>query len=282
MAEKISTEKKLQYQQMQKEFKARLPEIMVRMQRLEKDNKEEEDKEIIYYRNIAISNLYLDAVEVYCNMIKSYNDFNNKVNETDLKEARELYFKALVSLENVVGKYVSITLTENVELLESIHRLNPKRKLMLIRKFENRLRLLEECYGDMQKYKWHLVEMEGRFTTVAKNLMNFKELQVGDPRIPYYAENQALLTQIKQYLRKTSEKYRDKYNQTNKEAADMKRAIAYQEALKSICMVLGNPQETENAKKVIDSWNAILDKEEKDKEKRLKSEQIQKHKKSSN
>lgn len=278
MGEKISTEKKLQYQAIQKDFKSKIPEIMIKIQRLEKENKEEQDNDIFNYRNFAVANFYLDAVEAYCNMTKAYHELYNKINETDLKEARELYFKALVSIEKIVGKFVASGLTENAEIIEALERFNPKRKLFLIKKFENKLSLLEECYHDLPKYKWSLVEMEGRYITIAKNMMNFKELQVQDPRVPYYAENYTLLNLIKAYLRKASERYRDKYMQTNKEPMDMKKAILYQEALKSICMVLGTSQETENSKKIIDAWNTILDNEEKYKEKKLKFARLNKNK----
>ncbi len=268
MSEKVTTEQKLQYQVNQKESRIKIKKTASAIDELETEINKSKNKVLNYYRNIAIANYYLDIVELFSNSVIMYRKIYGKHNEEEQKEAREAFFKALVSLEKVVGKYVAGPLTENAELLESLSRFNPKRKLTLIKKFENRLRDIKEAIGDNSRYKWAVIEIEGRFIAVAKNLMNFKELDGADPRTPYYAENQTLLHMIKEYLKLASQLYREKYTRSNKEPMDMKRAIAFQEALRSICIVLGTPQEAENSKKAIDAWNTLLDKEEKEKEKR--------------
>ncbi len=271
MAKKISSEEKLQFQTEIKELKNQINEIKSKIGKFERELKDDQYGLANYYL-IAIANEYLNIVSINCNMSKVNEEFLGKKSDDFLNDARKSYFKALIELEKIVGDFVDTLLHENQDILETIKKMDPKRLLNLVNKLKDTLKEIMDGYGENTKYKWSFVDMEGRYVSIFKNLLNYKRLSINDPRDPYFPENIQLLNMIKNFLRLCSEHLREKYMLGTKEVVDIKAAINFQEALRKISALLGTQEESETAKKTIESWKAMLEKEEKRKDEQRKRE----------
>ena len=278
MAKKVTPEDKLQYQTEIKDLKGQIGEFKAKIGTLEERMKKDEFDLKNYY-HIAIANEYLDMVLLNCSMSKVSEKYLLKKSDDFLNDARKTYFKALIELEEVVGNFVDTVLHENQDILKTIPKMDPKRVLNLINKLKSTLKEIEDGWGEGSKYKWSFVDMEGRYITIFKNFLDYKRLSVNDPRDPYFPENVQLLNMVKLFLQTVSHRFREKYMLGTKEVVDIKAGINFQEALRKITSLLGTPEEAETAKKTIDSWKMMLEKEEKIKEEQRKRASKQKSKK---
>ena len=225
--------------------------------------------EIEEYYRIVISNEFLELVGISCEMSGVTEKYLNRRGDEYLNEGRKGYFRALIELEKVVGDGLLTGLNENKEIVGRIKALNPKRMLILMRKLDEMLGKLEKGYGEQSKYKWSFVDMRGRYVVIFKNILNYRELLVNDPRKEYYVENVQLIEMFQVYMQKVSERFRDKYLLATKELSDIKRAIDIQSVLKVFMGFMGLREEAELNQKTIDSWKQILEKEEKEKKKEV-------------
>ncbi|MDH4127295.1 MAG: hypothetical protein OEV44_00975 [Spirochaetota bacterium] len=269
MSTKVTPEDKLNYQNEIKDLKSKIADKKGNIGKLEKEMKDDSYGLEKYYQ-IAIANEYLEMVHISCEMSKVSENYLKKKSDDFLNDGRKTYFKALIELEKVVGNFVDNPLHENQDILKTINKVDPKRVLNLINKLKNTLKLIEDGYGENSKYKWSFVDMQGRYITVFKNFLDYKRLSVNDPRDPYFAENVQLFNMIKLYLQEVSYRFRDKYMVGTKEVVDIKQGINFQEALRKITSLLGTQEESETAKKTIESWKQMLEKEEKNKEEHRK------------
>ena len=225
--------------------------------------------EIEEYYRIVISNEFLELVGISCEMSGVTEKYLKRRGDEYLNEGRKAYFRALIELEKVVGDGILTSLNENKEIVGKIRAMNPKRTLILMRKLDQMLEKLEKGYGEQSKYKWSFVDMRGRYVVIFKNILNYRELLVNDPRKEYYVENVQLIEMFQVYMQRVSERFRDKYLLATKELSDIKRAIDIQSVLKIFMGFMGLREEAELNQKTIDSWKQILEKEEKEKKKEV-------------
>jgi len=235
-----------------KKYRADIEEVQKKIKALEKEITTKQDG-LSGYRHIIIAGEHLKIVAYFCNMNQESVDIMKIKNENYLNDARKALYQVLIHIEDVVTNYIDVPPSELEERLESIAKMNPQRKYNLINSIGYHIQLVVESFGDNSKWKWSFVEIEGRYATIAKNLVDYRQtIANNDPRKPYYVENLNLMRMVKELLERASRRYREKYEQTSKEAEDGKKSIAYLAALRRIAVLFGDAAESEKLKRTIE------------------------------
>ena len=133
-----------------------------------------------------------------------------------------------------------------------------------------KIRIICLAFGDNSKWKWSFVELEGRFATVAKNIIDLKSATKDglDPHSPDYDETIYHLRLVKQLLQQSSDRYREKYELSTNRIDDFRIAINYLCALRRIHVLLNERDEAEEIKKKADIWKEKMEKDHKKTEER--------------
>jgi len=261
-AEAIQQDKqrrKQQFNESIKQYRTEIDGVQKHINALEKEIKTKNDA-FNGYRHIIIAVNYLKIVAYYCNMNKESMQIMNTRNENYLNEARKVLYQVLIHIEDVVTNYIDVPPSEIEEKLQTISRLNPQRKLNLINSIGFHIQLVVDSFGDNTKWKWSFVEVEGRYATVAKNLVDYKQtIANNDPRKPYYVENISLMRVTKELLERASRRYREKYEQVTKEVEDVKKSISYMSALRRIAVLFGEAEESAKLKRMIELATKLME-----------------------
>ena len=129
----------------------------------------------------------------------------------------------------------------------------------MIQKLGFTIQSVTEEHGDNTRWRWYFVDLEGRFTVVAKNLLNLRTLVSGlDPRVPGYERRMMHLQLAKDQLQISADRFREKYELSARQKADLKRAILFLSALKRIHLLLGETSQAEVVTRKIEVWTGIL------------------------
>jgi hypothetical protein len=138
---------------------------------------------------------------------------------------------------------------------------------MLVCKLGLTLDLLIQAYGDNSKWKWTFVELEGRFATTAKNIMDLRNIMVyRDFESPYYESTIHHIRLIKELLSHAASRYRDKYELNTAAIPDFKMGISFLSALRRMHIVLAENEDAEALKKKLAIWKTKLDADQKKQE----------------
>jgi len=266
-------EKKQRFLESVGELKKEIDKIQQKIKTL--DESKENSPEI---NKIKAASYYLDLVSVYCAMTDLSQTLLGYKNESYLDQARKSLYKAIILLEGVVSNIIDMPFSENSEKLEKLEQLSDADRLKLANKIGYTISLLEDRYGEKSKWKWSFVELLGRYATIVKNMFDFRAYQaMNDPSIEGFDERYDLLVLIKELLLDASNKYREKYELTNHNPDDMKKAIDFLRALKRIHILLNEKNEIQSITKRIELWSQKLEADMKAKEMMLKKKAAQKY-----
>jgi hypothetical protein len=178
----------------------------------------------------------------------------------------------VIFLEDVVSDVIDAPFSEYSERLEQIANIPDDQRFHLVQKLGFTIQSVEEDFGDNNKWKWSFVELEGRSTTVTKNLMNLKTMIAGlDPRVQGYESRIEHLQFVKDLLQRSADRYREKYELNTFRIDDFKKAISFLEALKRIHTLLGEGPQVDSVKRKIDVWKNKMEDDEKRLEERRPS-----------
>ncbi|MCQ2582435.1 MAG: hypothetical protein MJ160_00870 [Treponema sp.] len=186
-------------------------------------------------------------------------------NNDALNEARKILYKAIIYLEDVVTNFIDVSYADLTKNQETITNINIEKRYLIIRKLGLSIRILKDAFGDNSKWKWSFVELEGRFTTVAKNLIDMKEASKDyfDPRSEHYETTVLYIRLITKLLNSAATGYRDRYELSTRRIDDMRDAIKYLLALRKLYIVLGNSEQAEEVKKKAIVWKDKMDADQK-------------------
>lgn len=185
-------------------------------------------------------------------------------NEAFINDARKSCYEAIIYLETVVTPRIDVPFSELEEVHQKLEGLSDKDRYALVRKLGFTIESVVEDFGENSKWKWSFVELEGRFATVAKNLLNFKTLVAGlDPRAEGYHERYKFYELVKKWLGIAADRYREKYELSTMQIDDMKVAISLLASLRRIHQVMGEAEHAENVKRKADVWKAKMEDDEK-------------------
>lgn len=207
--------------------------------------------------------IYVSTLYVVINNL-SVEILNTK-NTDALNEGRKALYKAIIYLEEIVTNMVDTAYSEYESKVAEISNTPLEKRYFLVRKLGLAIRLIVDAFGDNTKWKWSFVELEGRFTVVAKNLLDMKHaLKVYfEPRNPDYDVSVYYFRLIKKLLNQSGESYRDKYELSTKRMDDIRLAINYELALRRIHILLNESDEAEEVKKKVLVWKAKMESDQK-------------------
>jgi hypothetical protein len=188
-------------------------------------------------------------------------------NEEILNDARKSLYKAIIYLEEAVSNYIDVPFSDyegKIDLLESF---DENQRYSLIRKMGFAIDLLEYIYGDNSKWRWTFVEMEGRFTTVAKNMLDLRHvIEYTALDSPFYEATSYHVKLIKRLLVQSADRYREKYELSTGQVSDFKTAISYLGALRRLHILMAESEDAESVKKKIAIWKTKLETDHKKQE----------------
>lgn len=182
-------------------------------------------------------------------------------NEDALNDARKTLYKAVIYLEEVVSNFIDVPFADYAERIEEIRNLPETKRYYLIRKLGLAIRLVLDAYGENTKWRWTFVELEARFATVAKNILDLKTASKDglDPHSPDYDDTVYHLRLVKKLLQQAADRYREKYELSTGRIDDFRLAINYLLALRRIHIILNERNEAEEAKKKADIWKEKME-----------------------
>ena len=186
-------------------------------------------------------------------------------NNDALNEGRKILYKAIIYLEDIVTNFIDVPYNDLNENQASIASIGIQQRYLIIRKLGLSIRIIKDAFGDNSKWKWSFVELEGRFTTVAKNLIDMKEASKDyfDPRSDNYEPTVLYIRLIEKLLNNAATGYRDRYELSTRRIDDMRDAIKYLLALRRLYVVLGNSEQAEEIKKKAVVWKDKMDADQK-------------------
>ncbi|MDR0456039.1 MAG: hypothetical protein LBH20_05070 [Treponema sp.] len=212
--------------------------------------------------NLASNYIIIDGVVQSVLKLKS---------EESLNEARKVLYKSIIYLEEIVSNYVDAPYSDYESQLAQIDTVSPAERYRLICKMGLTLQLLKNAYGDNTKWKWTFVEIEGRYATVAKNILNLKDVMINsDFSSEHYEPTVRHLALIKKLLSLAADRYREKYELSTSRIDDFKMGINFLSALRRIDILTGDQEEAVSTKKKLDIWKVKLatDTEKQEKQKK--------------
>jgi len=184
-------------------------------------------------------------------------------NEDALNDARKTLYKAIIYIEEVVSNYIDVPYSDYEDKVEEIKNIPESKRYYLIRKLGLAIRLVMDAYGDNTKWRWAFVELEGRFATIAKNIMDLKSASKDglDPHSPEYDDTVFHLRLVKRLLQQAADRYREKYELSTGRIDDFRLAINYLQALRRIHLILNERDGAEDVKKKADIWKEKMEKD---------------------
>jgi len=202
----------------------------------------------------------LELAELMLNLSSNYILMNNlslsilgQKNEEMLNDSRKALYKSIIYVEGVVGNIVDAPFADYEPQLRMIDTITPEQRYLLVRKMGLAIQLMENAYGDNTKWKWAFVEMEGRYSTVAKNIINLRDYFIyADPGSPHYEATIFHLRLVKKLLAQAADRYREKYELSTNRIDDFKMGITFLSALKRLNILTGDQLDAEIAKKKLE------------------------------
>lgn len=217
------------------------------------------------YKKIFLSEEMIHATTLYLAINNLSVEILQTKNTDALNEGRKTIYKAIIYLEEIVTGMTDAAFSEYQDDVAQISNMSVKDRYLLVRKLGLSIRLIIDAYGENTKWKWSFVELEGRFATVAKNLIDFKEISkiYFDPRNPDYDTAVYYLRLVKKLFGKSADEYRDRYELSTRRIDDIRLAISYLIALRRIQILLNETGEAEEIKKKALVWKSKMEADQK-------------------
>ena len=182
-------------------------------------------------------------------------------NNDALNDARKLLYKAIIYLEEIVSDTIDVPYSDLTPLLEPIQNVSIVRRYTIMRKLGLAITLLKDAFGDNSKWKWSFVELEGRFATVSKNLIDMRSCvkDYFNPSSQDYETTVLYIRMIIKQLNDSATAYRDKYELSTRRIDDMRNAIKYLLALRKLYIAISDANQAEEIKKKAVVWKDKMD-----------------------
>lgn len=182
-------------------------------------------------------------------------------NNDALNDARKALYKAIIYLEDIVSGTIDCPYSELEEKVADIANTPLEKRFYLVKKLGLAIRLLVDAFGENTKWKWSFVELQGRFCTVAKNMLDLKKAvkDYFDPRSPDYDNTVFYIRLILRLLDQSATQYRDRYELSTHRIDDMRCAINYLLALRRLQILINMKEEAEDVKKKALVWKEKME-----------------------
>lgn len=225
----------------------------------------QKDSSGIGYKKILLceNQIYISTLWITINNL-SVELLDTKNNDA-LNDARKSLYKAVISLEDIVTPTIDCQFSEIEDKVAQIANIPLEKRFTLVKKLGLAIRLLIDAYGDNTKWKWSFVELQGRFATVAKNMLDMKQAckDYFDPRAMDYDNTVFYIRLILRLLDSSATGYRDRYELSTHRIDDMRAAINFLLALRRLQILIGMKDEAEDIKKKALVWKEKMESDHK-------------------
>ncbi len=219
------------------------------------------------FKRLALADDNLSGVSNYLVMNALSVSLLGVKNENALNDARKTCYRAIIQLEKVFTDLVDVPFGDYEEFLKATISYPETQRYELLRKTGLAITLVKDGFGDNTRWKWSLVELEARHSTVAKNTLDLKTLVQGmDPRTEGYRERIEYFNLVRKQLQYAADEYRRKYEVGAGRSDDFRKAINYLGSLQRLSRLLGRQNEANNLKRKIDIWKDKMDNDQKNTE----------------
>jgi hypothetical protein len=254
---KISNQERAQYREKTETYRALIEAGLAKEKEVLGELNQNPENAELKRIDLADSMLNLTSYYIALNGI-SQSVLKNR-NEEALNEARKSVYKSVIYLEQVVTTLLDAPYAEYEENLEKIAPLDAQRRYFLVRKMGLAITLLENAFGENSKWKWAFVELEGRYATVAKNIIDLRNaVSNTDPRSPNYAPTVYHLRLVEKLLMQAADRYRERYELSTNRLSDFEMGINFLYALRRIYLAMGDREKAWDVKRKFDIWEAKL------------------------
>lgn len=180
---------------------------------------------------------------------------NTKDNEA-LNNARKMLYKAIIYLEEIVSNTVDALTSDLEDKHAAIAEYDIAKRFYLVRKLGFCIDVLIEAFGENSKWKESFVELQGRYATVAKNLLDLKQAAKDyfDPNSPNYDNSILYIRLLRKLYDQSATAYRDRYELATHRIDDMRMAIQFLSGGRRMAIALGDSAEAEEIKKKAGVW----------------------------
>jgi len=211
------------------------------------------------FMKIKLSISMLTLVSNYLAMNQIFQSVFGKINENLLNEARKSIHRCLAYLEEVVTNIVDAPFSDYADGLAKIEAVSPLQRYSLVEKIGQQLTNLKEAYGKNSKWANTILEFEGRYAVVAKNLINLRDYFVNsDFESPHYEPTTRHVKRVRELLEQAADGYRKKYELSTKATEDFQKGINFLSALKRLDIFTGDQESAVTNKKKIETWTAKM------------------------
>lgn len=228
---------------------------------------ESESEQSIVVTN-GLTYLSLAACALQCCSLQIRIGYLNKEflggkEDDSLLIARRDLTRCLQYLEKAYTPYLDVPFNDYEKELSALLSVDEFERYSFLRYVGFYIDYLDGIFIEKSKWHWFFVEMESRLSVVFKNSLDLRNiLQQLDPRAPGYGERMAMVTKIRELLRKSAQEYRARYELTTFARDDFNRAIEFLLAAKRLAILLNNSQEASDLDKEITVWQAKMEKDE--------------------
>lgn len=266
----ITTEKRLKHKNLVEKLKKEIGQISVESRKILTSIEDQQNRQGKYdaYKTISIAFNYLRICERYIELNKSSIKNLNKKSDNDLKEARSNFANAIREMEKW-SKQIMDYLTEKDKYMEQLEKFNAARLLEFMKAIHDNV---DELYEGFKKTRWwgNVVSLEGQALSSFLYFIPFKEISNPNYLKAFYDQKIQIRMRLIEWIKRVSNNFREKYMLQTRETgdSDIKMAIRFQEDLRRITSVMGEQEETEQARKTIEIWSKMMDKDSEEREKK--------------
>ncbi len=217
------------------------------------------------YKKVKLCELMIYVATTYIALNNLSVELLDVKNNDMLNDARKILYKAIIYLEEVVTPAIDVQYSEIEDKVAHLAKMSFNERYLLVRKLGLAIRLLIDAYGDNTKWRWAFVELNGRFVTVAKNIMDWKKTckDYLDTQSADYDNTVYYVRRIKKLLEQSGNQYRDRYELSTHRLDDIRIAINYVIAERRICLLTGEKDVAEELKTKAQVWNEKMNHDKK-------------------
>ena len=256
---KISEETRLHFNEAIQPYKGKITATLAKektmLNGMHKGDIDYENKKLILCEDmIYAASLYMAQNSLSLRLMEVKNN-------DALNDARKILYKAIIYLEEVVTNQIDVSYADLIPYYEKITNMSLRQRYTLIRKLGLEITVLKDAFGDNSKWKWSFVELEGRFATVAKNIIDMKlaEKDYIDLHSQNYEMTVLYFNMLIKLLNASATGYRDKYELSTRRIDDMRNGIKYLLALRKLYQVMRNSEQAEEVKKKAVVWKEKME-----------------------
>ena len=181
-------------------------------------------------------------------------------NENFLNDARKTCYKIIIYMEEVFSDYIDAPYSDYAEKIQQVSEYPEFERYRIIRLLGFSIHAVKDGFGENSKWKWSIIELEGRLATLSKNVIDLKKFVAGmDPRSEGFRERVEHFRMTCRLLQASADSFRMKYELSTNRMDDFKMAINYLAALKRFYTFTNQKREIEELKKKIDIWKQKMD-----------------------